>query len=66
MRFRRGATAVLAVGALGAAGSVAIADEGNGHAIDTRADYTPFTQFTPLPSSLRALGRRVAAKPSHS
>jgi len=56
MRFRRGATAVLAVGALGAAGSVAIADEGNGHAIDTRADYTPFTQFTPLPSSTPCVG----------
>ncbi len=44
---------MLAVGALGAVGSAAIAGEGNGNgnAIDTRADYTPFTQFTPLASS---------------
>jgi len=56
MRFRRGAAAALAVGALGAAGSVAIADEGNRQAIDTRADYTPFTQFTPLASSTPCVG----------
>ena len=47
---------MLAVGALGAVGSVAIADQGDGHAIDTRADYTPFTQFTPLPSSTPCVG----------
>jgi len=53
---------VLAVGALGAVGSVAIADEGNGHAIDTRADYTPFTQFTPLPSSTPCVGEASVRK----
>jgi len=47
---------VLAVGALGAVGSAAIAGEGNGNAKDTRADYTPFTQFTPLASSTPCVG----------
>ena len=59
MRFRRGATAVLAVGALAAMGSAAAADESNGgnrEAIDTRADFTPFTQFTPLASSSPCVG----------
>ena len=58
MRFRRGATAALAVTALGAMGSAAIADEGSGNrgSIGTRADYTPFTQFTPLASSAPCTG----------
>ena len=48
------AAALAAVGALGAIGATAAAadkDRGNRHAIDTRADYTPFTKFTPLASS---------------
>ncbi|MEJ7892828.1 MAG: hypothetical protein WKF94_09320, partial [Solirubrobacteraceae bacterium] len=56
MRVRRGAAAALAVGALGAAGSAAIAAAGNGQSIDTRADLTPFTQFTPLAQSAPCTG----------
>jgi len=51
MRFGRLARAALAVGALGIATPMAIAAHGNGRAIDTDADYTPFTQFTPLAGS---------------
>jgi hypothetical protein len=62
MRFRKGVTAALAVGALGVAGTAALADEGdgkgpkNGKAIDTEADFTPFERFTPLASSTPCVG----------
>jgi len=61
MRFRKGVTAALAVGALGAASTAALADEGDGNrnggqAINTEADFTPFKRFTPLPSSTPCTG----------
>lgn len=63
MKFRKGVTAALAVGALGAAGTaVAVADPDgdkirpNRQAIDTEADYTPFKRFTPLAASAPCTG----------
>ena len=62
MRLRPTLTAVLAAGALGAlggtaalGGSVALAADDSrrgGQAIDTKADLTPFEQFTPLAASV--------------
>ena len=62
MKFRKGVTAALAAGALGVAGTAALADEGdrkgfkNGKAIDTEADFTPFERFTPLAASTPCTG----------
>ena len=61
MRFGRSATAALAVLALGATGvSAAVADNDDyGHnrqSIDTRAEYTPGSAFTPVASSTACPG----------
>ena len=63
MKFRKGVTAALTVGALGAAGTaVAVADPNedkirpNRQAVDTEADYTPFKRFTPLAASAPCTG----------
>ena len=70
MKFRKGVTAALAVGALGVAGTAALADEGdrkgfkNGKAIDTEADFTPFERFTPLAASTPCTGE-ASGRQSH-
>jgi len=66
MRLRPTLTAVLAAGALGALGGTAAlggsaalaADDSRrgGQAIDTKADLTPFEQFTPLAASTPCVG----------
>ena len=66
MRLRPTLTAVLAAGALGALGGTAAlggsaalaADDSRrgGQSIDTKADLTPFDQFTPLPNSSPCVG----------
>jgi len=62
VKFRKGVTAALAAGALGVAGTAALADEGdrkgfkNGRAIDTEADFTPFERFKPLAASTPCTG----------
>lgn len=74
MKIRPKATAALALTMLGAlsasalTGTAAVADEGyrsGGQSIDTNADYTPFTQFTPLAASSTCPGAdgTRAAKP---
>jgi len=59
MSSRRVTAALVAVGALGAMGATAAAadsDNGGRQAIDTGADYTPFTKFSPLASSTPCTG----------
>ena len=60
MTLRRASRATVlctaAVAALSLTGGAALADGGKGREIDTRADYTPFEEFKPVPASSPCIG----------
>jgi hypothetical protein len=56
MKLITTSVAVLAVTALGLASATAIADSDDRESIDTKAEYTPFRAFAPLPTSTTCPG----------
>jgi hypothetical protein len=69
MKLITRSVAALAVTALSLGGATAIADSDNQsgrQAVDTKADYTPFDEFAPLPTSSTAPARAAGVRRSHS